>query len=227
MWKATSNDSASIQVPKAEMGYCSSGEAQGWESPLALGILDEFSGKVYPRPSLGLYCWETWGLPSDEGPLQGSQVRDEGERLHVLPNRRPKLVEGPQDEDQCILSACRQIDAGRKDSRAVRRSLSRYGSKQPPEAPKVRQVPCKEEEEASKEGERAMGSSGHSPSRTGFSSTGSVAEWKPDWDGQGLQEETTLAMGPFEQWEDYFSNESTPLLPSIYGSPRLSDSRRL
>ncbi len=204
------------------MGDCSSGEAQGWDSPLARGILAEFESKVLPKRSMGLHCWETWPLRSNERPLQGSEVCNEGQQLHVLSNRRPKLVEGSQDEDQCILSTCSKIDAGRAKYRGLRQSIPRYGSKQLAEASEVRQVPCKEEAQVSKEGEGSMEAYRRVQGNSGFSAIGPVAEWEPQWDLEDLQEETTMAMGPFEQWEDYFSSETEQVLPYIHGSPRLS-----
>ncbi len=207
------------------MGDSSFGEAQGWDSPLARGLAAEFNSPLHvDRSRMGLRCWEAWRLPSDERPYPGCKVCYQRQQVYLVRNRRPKLVKGKEDEDEYILSACSKIDAGREDSRRVRRRLSRHGCKQPAEAREVRQVPYKEEEEKGQEGKGEVGTTERDESGRGFSFFGSLAELQPSGASETLQTETAVAMGPFQLWEDLPCDLFDEVLPSLYGAYGLEES---
>ncbi len=215
-----------IQISKPEVGDSSTRETfYDRRSPLARGILAEFNGDIYPKRPMGLHCWEARELPDCEAHRKGSKVRNEGKRVRNSSNRRTLLAEKQSDEEGSILRICGQVDAGGKEYRRIRRTISRYGGQQLAKASKVQEISCTKEKKISSKRARKVGNFEYSISRPGFSYFGDLDEQQP-WhlDSPPLQDETTMAVGMFQPWEDFIGNETEEVFSDLYGSDGHEDS---
>ncbi len=207
------------EVPEREVDSSSPGSSPGRESPLARGLMAEFYPEVYrKRRRMGLRNRETRELPSSKRHCTSSKVRDEGEEVPKLQDRRPSVAEEQEDEERSILRACSKIDAGREKFRRARLVIPGNDSQQPAEAREVQEVPCKEGKEGYESRFGRMGSIRYTSFTSGFSSIGPLAELKPLWEEEALQTETIVAPWGVQSWQDYTSGEIDEILSSLYGS---------
>ncbi len=214
-----------LQVSELEVGNSSSGRTFGQKSPLTRGILAEFNSPVLPtRTRVGLYCFEARELSSVPKCSQSSQICNEGQQLRDPPNRRKKLAKKQSNEERSILRVCSQVDAGRKKYRRIRRTVSRYGRKQLAEAAKVQEISGTEKKKNCGKRPREVENTEYHISRPGFSGAGDMDEQQPWYlHSPPLQDETTMAVGLFQPWEDFLDYETEEVLSDLYGSDGLEE----
>ncbi len=224
--KRSSANKDVVQIPKPQVGNSSSRKRQkrGESSSSRTGLVRQ-NGPLHRPTFLGLLSRETWQLrDSIEDDRKGCQICNEGKRLCNPWNRCRNLAKESQDEERSIVRISRQVDAGRRYFGSIRRSTSRYGREELAKAGKVPTILTIEEEESSSEGIGDMEGSGYWPDEPGFSDIGSVAQQEPEWFTQTHENETTLAMGKYQSWEDYLGSEFDEDPSDILGSDECSSS---
>ncbi len=214
----SSSKQVNNQVPM-QMGGGFAGESSRRYTPSSRGILAQKSGKVYKPKVLGLYCHETWELPSgDEDYIKSSKVCNKRQAVREPQYGCGDLDKVSQDEERSLVRACCEVDEGRSIFRAIGRSSSRYGCEELAKASKIRTIPDLEEEEACFKRTQKMESIRYIQSRPGFSSTGDLDQQQSAWIPKTFQTETAMAVGDFQSWEDFISDESDEIFSDLYDS---------
>ncbi len=225
MRRRTKSSSAKTNFQaQMSMGGGFAGESSRRYTSPSFSVQSKSKANNYQPTRVGLYCRETWQLPSSKEHSESSKVRNKRRKLCKSPNRRAYLDQVTSDEERSILRACSQIDEGRKKFRRIGRSSSRYDSTELSKATKVRTVSDLEKEEDSFKRTTKMESLGHWESRPGFSGTGDLDEQQHAWIPKTFQTEAALGVGNFQSWEDFNDNEVDDFLSDLYDSDGCSSS---
>jgi len=204
---STSPDKGHIQVSKLKVGNSSKRKTREWGKSFTRYVVAQQDTNLQKPRQVGLHRRQARQLSDSKKRGEGCKVCYETPRLCHSWNRCKDVAEKPLDEEWSIIRASSKVDAGRKYFRGLRRSSSRYGSKELAEIRKVSTVLTIQEEDASIEEPGKVGASGYIWIGPGFSDIGPVDEQEPEWFTQAHENEATLAVGKYQSWEDFLNNE--------------------